>query len=61
MANTIHTQEQPKVNCKQVKLETSYRGFSSIDQEMERDIVSNWGRDSNNTESKNKHYGKGSL
>jgi hypothetical protein len=42
MANTTNIQVQPKVNCKPSKLQTSYRGFSSIDQEIEREIAMQW-------------------
>lgn len=31
-----------KVTCKSLKLGTSYRGFSSIDQEIEREIAMQW-------------------
>ncbi len=40
-------------------LGSNYRGFVSIDQEMEH-VLLNWGK-STNSEFKDRHYGKGSL
>jgi len=31
-----------KLNCKSLKISTSYRGFASIDQEIEREIAMQW-------------------
>ena len=43
MANILN-QAQPSVKtaCKSSRIETSYRGFSSIDQEIEREIAMQW-------------------
>ena len=50
MAN-ITNQGQPviKTTTKAVKTETSYRGFSSIDQEIEREIAMQWFTSSSKT------------
>lgn len=44
MPNIIIIQEhiETKTNCKSPKFETSYRGFTSIDQELEREIAMQW-------------------
>lgn len=49
MANISNIQSQPsiKTNCKSSKIATSYRGFSSIDQEIEREIAMQWFTSSN--------------
>ncbi|MGI8581658.1 MAG: hypothetical protein ACR2KX_05675 [Chitinophagaceae bacterium] len=31
-----------KTNCKSLKITTTYRGFTSIDQEIEREIALQW-------------------
>lgn len=43
MATEINTgQASVKVDCKSSKIEISYRGFASIDQEIERKIAMQW-------------------
>lgn len=44
MANISHIQNRLtlKTNGKSLKTTTSYRGFSSIDQEIEREIAMQW-------------------
>ena len=42
MPNVTNIQVQPKISCKPSKLVSSYRGFSSIDQEIEREIAMQW-------------------
>jgi hypothetical protein len=45
MANILNIQGQAAVktsNCQSSKISTSYRGFSSIDQEIEREIAMQW-------------------
>lgn len=40
---SIENQSAAKANnCQQSKIGTSYRGFSSIDQEIEREIAMQW-------------------
>lgn len=46
---TIHGQLEIKTNCKSPKFETSYRGFTSIDQELEREIAMQWFSSTNKT------------
>ena len=45
--SNIHDQPSIKTSCKSVKITTSYRGFSSIDQEIEREIAMQWFTSSN--------------
>ena len=45
MPNISNPQAQPatkSANCKSSKTAISYRGFSSIDQEIEREIAMEW-------------------
>ncbi len=44
MPNISNLQNQPgiKSNSKSLKVECSYRGFASIDQEIEREIAMQW-------------------
>jgi hypothetical protein len=43
MPTTVKTPSLNKtINCEFSKTGTSYRGFSSIDQEMEREIAMTW-------------------
>lgn len=43
MPNISNLQDDVTIKItKSVKLETSYRGFSSIDQEIEREIAMQW-------------------
>lgn len=44
MPNNTQQQGQlsAKSNCKSLQSETFYRGFTSIDQEMEREIAMQW-------------------
>ncbi len=43
MATEINNgQASDKVDCKSSKIEISYRGFASIDQEIEREIAMQW-------------------
>jgi hypothetical protein len=43
MSAVINYEEIPiKLNCKSLKLSASYRGFASIDQEIEREIAMQW-------------------
>ena len=51
MANiiTIQGHLEIKANCKSPKSETSYRGFTSIDQELEREIAMQWFSSTNKT------------
>jgi len=49
MANTTNIQVEPKTDCKPSKLQASYRGFSSIDQEIEREIAMQWFTSSSKT------------
>ena len=52
MPNISTNQNQPahkSVSCKSLKIETSYRGFSSIDQEIEREIAMQWFTSSHKT------------
>lgn len=38
----IKGQLDAKPNCTSIKVKTSYRGFTSIDQEIEREIALQW-------------------
>ena len=49
MANITNPQPAIKTPTKAVKIETSYRGFSSIDQEIEREIAMQWFTSSSKT------------
>ena len=43
MSTTTNYNDTPiKLNCKSLKISTSYRGFASIDQEIEREIAMQW-------------------
>lgn len=43
MPNIVkHGQIDPKPICDHLKQKTSYRGFASIDQEIEREIAMQW-------------------
>jgi hypothetical protein len=45
MANILNNQGQSATkasNCQPTKITTSYRGFNSIDQEIEREIAMQW-------------------
>lgn len=43
MSNVSNLSQQPEVKTfKKIKSITSYRGFSSIDQEVEREIALQW-------------------
>ena len=45
MANILNSQRQQATkasNCQPAKITTSYRGFNSIDQEIEREIAMQW-------------------
>ncbi len=39
---TKYNETPLKLNCKSLKISTSYRGFASIDQEIEREIAMQW-------------------
>ena len=45
--SNIQGQSSSKTSCKSIKIITSYRGFSSIDQEIEREIAMQWFTSSN--------------
>jgi hypothetical protein len=43
MSTVTNYNERPiKLTCKPLKMSTSYRGFASIDQEIEREIAMQW-------------------
>lgn len=45
-----------KVSCKTSKIGTSYRGFSSIDQEIEREIAMQWFTSSNKSNYSHRNF-----
>ena len=45
-----------KTSSKSLKIGTSYRGFSSIDQEIEREIAMQWFTSSNKSNFSNRNF-----